>query len=736
MRKTFAFACAACAIAAATTMPAQAQQPASETKPDQTADESASPYDIVVTAQRRAENVQDVPISIVALSGAKLDAAGVTDFSRLTSQVPGMIADSNSDPKGARLGLRGVTSSQEDGKQSSVGVFVDGIFMSRVGMAFSEFQDIERIEVLRGPQGTLFGMNTAAGLIHIVTARPNFTETTGFIEGVAGNKGRWDIRGLITGPISENWAYSLSGFTTHRSGLIYNDTLDRKVNNRDRSGVRAKLAYSGNDIDFQLIGDYQNEESDCCTSIPWRMKPGASLLGIPAAPLLPAGYPYSRISVSPFVPYTKSVSGGLTAELNWHLNDALTLTSLTGWRDWNLDTRLDPGALPIPLVETVSSQRHRQFSQEIRLTSDGGGPLNWVAGLFFFDRTTRSVGELHYKVPSLYPAGASGITTTRFRIKDTSYAGFGQVTYDVTDKFKLSIGGRYSFEDQKATQVQAAQNFVDPNYNRAADRTDGQFTFTGNASYHFTPDVMAYATIARGFKPGGFDLGRPATYTSFEFESETNLNTEIGLRTQLLDRKVTFNLTAFSTTYKNFQTLAFDGLRFLSLNAPEFVTRGVELELNAHPTRGLSFTGQASYVDAHYTDFVNGACPQGVAGSCNLTGRRLHQAPRLTLSSSLSYESNIGQSDWKGFGYIGYSYRSGTYSNQALDPFLYQKGYGLVDLRVGIEAPGQIRVEAWVNNLFDKDYMSFGFNSPLLSGGYGGFVGDERMYGLRLRKSF
>lgn len=735
MRKNFAFTCAVCAIAAATATPARAQQPADGAS-GQTADESASPYDIVVTAQRRAENVQDVPISIVALSGDRLDAAGVTDFSRLTAQVPGMIADSNSDPKGARLGLRGVTSSQEDGKQSSVGVFVDGIFMSRVGMAFAEFQDIERVEVLRGPQGTLFGMNTAAGLVHIVTARPDFTETTGFVEAVAGNKGRWDLRGLITGPISENWAYSLSGFTTHRNGLLYNDTLDRKVNDRDRSGVRAKLGYSSGDVDFLLIGDYQYENSNCCTSIAWRMKPGASLLGVAAAPLLPAGYPYSRISVSPFVPWTKSVTGGITAELNWQLGDSLTLTSLTGWRDWNLDTRLDPGALPIPLVETAGSQRHRQFSQEVRLTSDGGGPLKWVAGLFYFDRTTRSVSELHYKVASLYAPGTSGITTTRFRIKDTSYAGFGQVTYDVTDKFKLAIGGRYSFEDQKATQVQAAQNFVDPNYDRAADRSEGQFTFTGNASYHFTPTVMAYATVARGFKPGGFDLGRPASYTSFEFEAETNLNTEIGLRTQLLDKTLTFNLTAFNTTYKNFQALAFDGLRFLSLNAPEFVTRGVELEFNAYPARGLALTNQLSYVDAHYTDFTNGACPQGVAGSCDLTGRRLHQAPRWTLSSALSYESTIGRSDWKGFGYLGYSYRSGTYSNQALDPYLYQKGYGLVDLRLGVEAPGRIRVEAWVTNLFDKNYMSFGFNSPLLSGGYGGFVGDERMYGLRLRKSF
>ncbi len=310
------------------------------------------------------------------------------------------------------------------------------------------------------------------------------------------------------------------------------------------------------------------------------------------------------------------------------------------------------------------------------------------------------------------------------------------MSYQFTDAFKLAVGARYSQENQDAHDIQVAQNFVSPTYDRKASRNEGQFTYTITGTYDVSSDVMVYASVARGFKPGGFDLGRPLVFTEFEFEEETNLNTEIGIRSTLMDRRLLLNATIFNTVYKNFQTVQYDGIRFLSGNAPKFTTRGLELEVIARPVTGLSISGQAAFIEAKYNDFKLGACPQGVAGACDLTGRTLPQAPRTTFNLSAAYDHPLGDSDWTGFFQADYAYRSKAFFNQALDPNLVQKGYGIANLRVGVRNADGLKIEGFATNLFKKDYMAFAFNGPLLTGGYEGFLGDPRMYGLRVRKEF
>ena len=693
--------------------------------------------EVIVTSQRRAENVQDVPISVVAISADQIADSGITDFATLTQYTSGLTTDLNGDARASRIGLRGVTTAQENGKQSSVGVFIDGVYLSRVGMAFADLVDIERIEVLRGPQGTLFGMNTSAGLIHIITAKPDVDAFGGFVEAVAGNYNRTEVRANITGPIVPGQlGFSLGGYSVSRRGIIYNETLARDVDDQKRWGVRGKLGYEAPNLDVQLIADYQEEASECCVNVLVHLKPGATIAGTSAALLAPADYPFSRTAATSAPNFNEPKGGGVSGEINWQLGGH-TLTSVTAWRFWDIHSLNDPDSVALKLLDNyLINQEHTQFSQEFRIASPAEQRLEYLFGLFYFNRTSEEHSEITFNIPAFHAPADDGATIADFHIEDISYAAFGRVAFHVTDQLTASVGARYTTEQQDVRAKQVARNFISPNYVRTDSRDEGQLTYNFTVDYDVTEDIMVYASVARGFKPGGFDMGRPASFTEFQFEEETNINTEAGVRSVILDRRLLLNATVFNTVYTNFQTLQFDGIRFLSGNAPEFVSRGLELEATANFIEGLTLRGSASFIEAKYTDFPLGACPQGVTGSCDLTDRTLPQAPKTTISGSALYTWPLGIGDWDAYVLGEYAYRSGAYFNQALDPNLHQDAYSLVHLRVGVESANGLKIEAWSRNLLDEDYISFAFNSPLMSGGYAGFLGEPRMYGVRIRKEF
>lgn len=695
----------------------------------------ANSDEIVVTAQRREESIQDVPISIAAMSGERIEASGLTNFANIEQSISGLTIAANGDARAARIGIRGVTTAQENGKQSSVGVYVDGVFMSRVGMSFADLPDVERIEVLRGPQGTLFGMNTAAGLIHIITERPDVDEFGGFLETVVGNYDRLEVRGSVTGPIVPGrLGFSLGAGMTSRDGIIYNSTLGRDVDDLDRWGVRAKLGYEGDNLDAIFIADWQAEDSNCCTKILTHLNPGATVLGTPAGPLAPPGFPFARVAVTNSPNLNQPEGGGVSAEFNYDFGGA-TLTSITAYRNWSIHHIDDADSLPLSIITGFQiDQDHDQFSQEFRLASPAGERFEWLVGLFYFDRNSSSDELLTYPA-AFRGVGQNGTNVNNFDLDDTSYAVFGRLGWNITDQFNVSGGIRFTREEQEAHAVQVASNLANPTFNRTSVRNDEGITWNLNAEYHFNPDLMVYAAAGQGFKPGGFDMNRSAVFTTFQFEEETNINTEVGLRSTLYDGRLLFNATLFNTVFKDFQTLTFDGIRFFNDNAPEFRTRGLEIETSFAITDDLTARASASFIDTEYTDFPNGPCPQGVAGACNLTGRELAQAPATTYSLSAQYERPIGHG-WNVIGLAEYAYRSGAYMNVALDPNLYQDSYGLANFRLGIESDNGLKVEGWVRNAFDEDYLTFAFNSPLLTGGYAGFVGEPRMYGVRVRQSF
>jgi len=493
--------------------------------------------DIVVTAQRREESIQDVPISIAAMSGERIEDAGLTNFANLEQSISGITTVANGDARAARIGIRGVTTAQENGKQSSVGVYVDGVFMSRIGMSFADLPDVERIEVLRGPQGTLFGMNNAAGLIHIITQRPDVDEWHGSAETVIGNYDRMEVRANVTGPIIPGTlGFSLGVSSTERGGIIYNSTQDREVDNLSRWGVRGKLAYESADLDALIIADFQSEDSDCCVKVLTHLNPGATIVGIPAAPYAPPGFPYSRTAVTNEPNYNRPEGGGISAEINWDIGD-LTLTSITAFRNWQISHRDDPDGLPLSMITNFTiEQDHDQLSQELRLASPQGETIEWLLGAFYFDRNSSSDDRLTY--PAAYRGvGQDGTNVNQFEIDDISYAIFGRLAWNVTDQFTVSGGLRFTREEQEAHAVQVSSNLAGPSFNRTSVRNEEGITWNLNAEYHVNPDLMFYAAAGQGFKPGGFDMNRVPSgpNETFQFEEETNINTEVGVRSTWLN---------------------------------------------------------------------------------------------------------------------------------------------------------------------------------------------------------
>ena len=709
---------------------------------DQADDSGELLGEVVVTAQKRAENVKDVPIAITAVSGERLGAMQITNFHDLTRIAPSFNSNQLGDARASGMNMRGVTSTQGNpGRQSSLGIFVDGVFMARTGMASSQdFLDIERVEVLRGPQGTLFGMNTAAGLVHIITRKPDLTRFGGYGEVVFGNYNLVEGRARVSGPIiPDTLGFSLSAGAKSRDGFTYNSTTKQDVDDERKFSVRGKLLYKKDNFDALLTADYARETTRCCNAVIYKLLPGANLGGVPTAPIAPSGLAYDRETLQSGVNTNPVRGNGLSAELNWYAGDH-TITSLTASRFWTLQPLNDPDALPQRFLDNfLIDQGHRQFSQELRLTSPGDRKLTYVAGLFYYDRRSTDYEDIRLgpDAPAAYKiAGTNYATITDARVRDRTYSIFGHANYHWTDQFTTSVGVRYTYEPQSVVFNQTSNNRIYANLGATRDkRTDEAWTWKLDASYRWTPDVTTYGSIARGFKPGGFEITRRSNMIDFQFEPETNLNYEVGLKGYFLDRRLSMNLAAFYTEYDDFQTLAFNGTSYTTRNAEQFVTKGIEVEGEAHPIDGLWVTVAASYVDAAYTDFKNGTCRPGVAGVCDLSGKRLNGSAKYYFNAAARYERPVSE-NWRGFGMLDFSYKSSIYISQNLDPNTRRGGGGVFNGRVGIKSDEGLLMEAFATNLLNKDYMNFMFLAPLSVGTYVGYVGAPRVYGVRVSRSF
>ncbi|WP_420822880.1 TonB-dependent receptor [Sphingomonas solaris] len=627
--------------------------------------------EILVTARRRQEAVQDVPLAISVVDAKAIEATGSFNVAKLTQLQPSLQFYSTN-PRNSAANIRGLGAPfglTNDGIEQGVGIYIDQVYYSRIASATFDFVDVERVEVLRGPQGTLYGKNTTAGAINITTRAPSFTPE-GRAEVSIGNLGLVQVKGSVSGPlIGDKVAIRLAGSTTTRNGTIYNVTTDKHVNAQDNLGVRGQLLWKATDtLDLTFAGDYNRQNPDCCAQIYVRTGATQRPLNRQFAALA-AAFNYAPPSTDAFDRVTdldtplkaKQEIGGASLRAELELGNG-SLTSVTAWRFWNWDPSNDRDFTGLPIT-TVSANpsRQRQWTQEFRYAGTSG-KLDYVAGLFGFHQKLHTSGlqvqgpaaSRFLLNPGNVPAGSRGCATATtaacnpvvlngltsvndIDFKNTSVAAFGQLTWHITDRLRLQPGLRVNYDKKTgaytaivttgtgSTTLNADQRGVLAPQSYSPKFSDWNVSGDFTASYDVARDVLAYATYARSFKSGGINLsGLPLDANNNPILSAGSVKPEkvnhyeVGLKTQFLDRRATLNLSGFWTEINDYQATVTNGqlgvLRGYLANAQKVRVRGFEADFSVRPVQGLNLYASGAFTDHEYVKFTDAPCPPELSG--------------------------------------------------------------------------------------------------------------------------
>jgi iron complex outermembrane receptor protein len=701
------------------------------------------PADIIVTAQKRVQSLQDVPLSVAVLGGEQLADRNITEISQLQTATPNFSFQGNNNPRGAGVSIRGIgTNNFSSAVEGSVGIVVDGVPIGRQGAGLTDFFDVARVEILRGPQGTLFGKNASAGVLNIVTNDPSH-EFGGRLQATYGEFNEFVLRGSVTGGLTDTVAVRASAYLTKRDGYINNKFDGSDLNNRNEWGVRGKMLWEPSDnVRVLLAGDFSKRDADCCM---WTIRSFGDKADIRTR-LTDAGIvpgPNNRDVALDGETFIRQETYGGSAQIDLETSGGLTITSITAMRWWDTVDNSDSDQRPVnALNQNAGVSNQRQFTQELRVASPTKQAVDWVAGLFLFNQDY----DLQNSQKGTFDFVALGTDLSRaidVQNDTLNLAAFADATLNISEKFNLFGGLRYTHEELETS----FRRYVLPDTGAAAapialqtrKREDNAWSWRLGAQYIPSDQVTFYASIARGFKGGGFNpLLDVAALRTVEPEIPTAY--EIGVKTQLFDRRLHLNVALFHTDFDNFQaqalgTSATGTLVFDVVNAGSLRTRGIEADVNLDLGSGFSLSGGAAYTDAEYTDFTGAPCyaGQSLAQGCvsttsgtppvtvksqNLTGRPLAMAPKFTGNATLRYERDLTAAGHSLFAQLSYAHRSSTYTALDLDPASIQRRYGLLDAQIGFSLPDS-RLKAWVwgKNLTDKNFVEMIYASPLDAGG-------------------
>jgi iron complex outermembrane receptor protein len=730
---------------------------------------AATPMDeVVVTARRTTEKAQDVPISLSVVTPATLKRTGSFTLQDLQSLTPSFTAY-QSNPRNASIGIRGIgVSSAADGLDTSVGVYIDNVYLGRPGMALEDLIDIDQVEVLRGPQGTLFGRNSAAGVLNVTTKKPSFD----FGIDAEASVGDYDYnqeRFSITGPLIDGLlAFRATVFNTRRDGYIANTTTGSPGNSIGRDGGRLQVLYTPTSkLSVRLIGEFSNENDTCCvsslktvlspsvTSATARTLTAFSELGYTPVPSL-----YSSANNSPQDMRTNQYA--VSAQLDWNL-DWADFTSITAERYWMFNPLQDSDGTPLDIIQVNVADTHDwQYTQEFRLASKPGR-FSWQAGVYLFDQNLRDhyvLNQFGSQAGAFYtdylrtmnPAAAPvSIGTGSQYIGDTrevtdSAAAFGQANYKLTDKLTLTGGIRYTYDHKHGvtttSDVGTPYTTTSIPFDDNVAVSDGNVSWLASADYKLYRDSLVYLSYSTGYQSAGLNLNSyVAAGTPLVLQPEKVRDWEVGIKQSLFQRRVTLNLDGYWTDLTGLQANIYptNGAKSYLANVGDVVSRGVEAELTVTPVEGLTLTANSSYNDAHYTSYTNAPCPVGGAAVCNLTGRPLYEAPRYIANLLAEYRFHLGE---RLDPYVvgQYSYRSFAYGTVDDGPLTRIPGYPLLAARVGATfGGGRYDLSAWVENALDKTYF-LNLSTLSLPGagtfGIAGQLGAPRTYGMTLRAHF
>ncbi|MEW4393674.1 TonB-dependent receptor [Pseudomonas paraeruginosa] len=728
---------------------------------------------VTVTARRREEDSQKVPTPITVLGGETLEAQRISRVQDLQQVLPSVnVAYIHA--RQSSVAVRGIGNNPaSDGLEGSAGIYLDNVYLGRPGMAVFDLLDIEQLELLRGPQGTLFGKNTTAGVLNISTRAPTFTaERT--VEVSGGQDGYFQGRGTVSGPLGETLAGRLSAYRTRDDGYIKNIHDDNYLNGGERQGARGQLLFEPNeDFSLRWIADYNEEDSSNGSMVVYgaaeRFWQRAALVG--ASPLRDPQRKKVNVNGRQHVSVHQ---GGSSLEANWNLASGYRLTSISAYRYWHFTPANDEQLNVSAINDTGVEVHDRQFSQEIRLASPTGGAFDYVVGAYAFrqnlgNKTFTSYGPL----ADLYLLGANlGALNDTYskangKIETDSFALFAQGTWHLTERLDFTAGLRGTYEEKDAkverfaplggAAVGGIGAAVRNGQLGAYDSGDlSQYNFAPSAllslSYQFSDELLGYASLSHGEKSGGVNLAvgsaPSAGADSLLVGPERANDAELGLKSTLFDRRLLLNANLFWTGIHGYQATTLyqapgsTQLVQVLANAGSVRSRGLEFEATALPLRGLTLNFNGSYNDVTYLSFKDAPCPAevstrpGAPSSCDLTGQRVVGASKWIANLNGEYRWRLDDR-FQPYVSASYAYRSaaeGTLDNSDLSKI---DGYALVNLAAGLRSDlgdGQLDTSVWLKNAFDKNYYLSAFAS--INGSYTASVGQPRTLGVSLRYDF
>ncbi|MDO9471469.1 MAG: TonB-dependent receptor [Caulobacter sp.] len=720
---------------------------------------------VVVTARRTEENLQDVPGAVSAFSQASLERLQVTDVTGLQGAVPNVnISQGRGSSNATNIYIRGI--GQPDALQTfdpAVGVYVDDVYYSRIRGTQFDLMDLERVEVLRGPQGTLYGKNTIGGALKVVTRKPgqDFRANLGL---AFGSYNQVEMKGAVSGPVSDTLALGFAGLSSTRDGYVTDPVSGAEYNDKNTWALRAAAAWTPTDtFRLDLSADYSND--DAAMTVGQATNTLTTLFGVPlkVLPATPPEYNF-RTRTTPGLPNsTKLIHYGYAGTATWDVSDALTLKSITAYRNLNTDDYVDIDATELETGDVFVAVDQNQVSQEFQLAWDNGGPLSVVGGLYWLEENIVSHQEAYGDdvlgvLPNPFPIGAFTPTTFTRTVDDdlqtTSKAAYVNATWRLSEVLRVTGGLRYTSEEK--TYSRTTSTFS----NNPSFAANPAFAFAGvnetwedvspliSVDWNATETMMLYARASKGFKSGGFNGRSNNPGEEAAYDPETVTSFEAGLKSQWFGNRVTANATIFYNDYQDFQARV-SGLvptpiptpELTVLNAGSLVIQGFELELAARPIPGLLLDAQIGYLDASYEEFKD---DRFLATGGSRAFQKPAFSPEWTMRFGGQYQFDLG-----GAGYVTTSgqakYRSemalavdNTLTNSAVRlPGMWDDEVWLVDARVVWETPDR-RFSAGVygQNLTDEVYKTDAQEFSSVGGIRTAYYGAPRTVTLRLTAKY
>jgi iron complex outermembrane recepter protein len=682
---------------------------------------------VTVTATKTgAADVQSTPVAITVLSATALDQMGVLTVEGLAGVVAGVTMSQHTG--GAQVTIRGIgTNSTVTGADPSSTVHLDGVYLARPAMVFADFLNVERVEVLRGPQGTLYGRNSVGGTINIVTRQPTNTLETS-VRLTAGNYDRLRAEGAVSGPLLRNRVMGNFAFlrSTHQGFVRDLDHADHTLGSEDTWAGRGQLRIIlGAHGELMLSGDHGQYEGVPLTyAKPLVAKPGFS--SVPEGTACPGCFvnPDSlwRVRTSNLAS-GKNIQQGASAKLAVRLNGTTMLTSLTAYRRSNYRFFIDADATELPVQTSDVPDFQRQVSQELTLVQRTP-KLTWIGGGFFYDEHNEGQVEI-----SVYPA----VQIRPFaRIETKALAGFGEVTYGLSRRVSLTAGVRYTDEQKDLDNTGGRYWFGTASlantasfYDYVDNATYQAWTPKGSLQVQASRDTLVYVSATRGFKSGGFNI--TATEPGRAFNPEFAWSFEGGLKHVMSGGRVRANMAVFFNDYRDLQVQSFLEAGVVDIsNAGSATIRGIEIEAAVAPGRGVQLSGHVSWLDATYDRYL-ARLPGGATHDA--AGNHLNNAPEWSGGGSAVYEFATGRAGTASVrGDV--SWQSRVFFTPVNDAIETQHEYALLHLRSGFEPKSRRwEIAVYVRNLGNQEYITGTANVPLTA--YTGRPGEPRHWGTQ-----